>query len=78
MNMVYQREEDGGMMFTICLIGFMICLPLKIILILFFQYRLWFNIFSEAYTTISVFTKLMLLIWTVLTDGFTIFKVITT
>ena len=78
MNMVLQREEDGGIWFTICLIGFMIALPTKILLILFFQYRLLFNIFSDAYASVTFMTKLMLLIWTLLTDGFTLLKVATT
>lgn len=78
MNMVLQREEDGGIWFTVCLIGFMVALPTKILLILFFQYRLLFNIFSDAYASVTFMTKMMLLIWTVLTDGFTLFKVATT
>ena len=78
MNMVLQREEDGGIWFTICLIGFMIALPTKILLIVFFQYRLLFNIFSEAYASVTFMTKLMLLVWTLLTDGFTLLKVATT
>ena len=78
MNMVLQREEDGGIWFTICLIGFMIALPTKILLILFFQYRLLFNIFSDAYASVTFMTKMMLLVWTLLTDGFTLLKVATT
>ena len=78
MNMVLQREEDGGIWFTICLIGFMIALPTKILLIIFFQYRLLFNIFSDAYASVTFMTKMMLLVWTLLTDGFTLLKVATT
>ena len=50
MSVIY--NEEGGIFYYICLAGFMISLPFKVLVILFFWYRLLFNLFSANYVAV--------------------------
>lgn len=76
MSVVY--NDEGGMFYYVCLFGFMISLPVKVLLIVFFWYRMLFNIFTANYAAISLLVKLMLILSTLLNDFGTIMKILNT
>ena len=75
---VVYNDDGSSYFYYVCLLGFMISLPLKCLLVLFFWYRMLFNIFSANYAAISLLVKLALIVNTLLTDVLTIMKIINT
>merc|ERR1712062_958965 len=78
MSLTETENDESGILYFICLIGFMLALPIKVLLILFFWWKFLFSIFGSSYTVVAIMPRIFLLVWSLLTDAFAILKILMT